>query len=161
MLYVCRRNKEWTFTFSVYGGPFYSWPTQISPSKKAATAILKETLFNEVMEIVGQSWLWPIRLHINICSFSLPLVPLNFLHEKHKGNRSKDAFYLSYLVLVLHIFQLLFQIGECRSYIRVILPAFQHYLMPRINRQELKMNEIICFLENYLCSKYQLPLLKV
>ena len=73
---------------------------------------------------------------------------LNFLHEKHKGNRSKDAFYLSYLVLVLHIFQLLFQIGECRSYIRVILPAFQHYLMPRINRQELKMNETICSLEN-------------
>ena len=57
---------------------------------------------------------------------------LNFLHEKHKGNRSKDAFYLSYLVLVLHIFQLVFQIRECWSCIRVILPTSQHYLIPTI-----------------------------
>ena len=51
---------------------------------------------------------------------------------KHKGNRSLRAFYLSYLVLVLHIFQLVFQLRECWSYIRVILPAFQHYLIPTI-----------------------------
>ena len=67
---------------------------------------------------------------------------------KNKGNRSIDAFYLPYIVLVLHIFQLGFQLRECWSYIWAILPAFQHYLMPRINRQELKINEIISSLEN-------------
>ena len=49
-----------------------------------------------------------------------------------KRNLSIDAYLLSYLMLILHVFQLVFQLRECWSYIRVILPAFQHYLIPTI-----------------------------
>ena len=41
---------------------------------------------------------------------------------------------LSYLVLVLHLLQLVFQISECWSFIWVISPAFHHYLIPGINK---------------------------
>ena len=41
---------------------------------------------------------------------------------------------LSYLVLVLHLHQLVFQISECWSFIWVIFPAFHHYLIPGINK---------------------------
>ena len=83
-----------------------------------------------------------------ICIIVFPLVTLNGLDKKKKkkqqknqtkGKRSMGDFYLSYLVLDLHIFQLVFQLGECWSYFRVSLPAFQHYLIPTI--------EIICFYE--------------
>ena len=88
------------------------------------------------MKIWGQR-LYPVRWYTkNICSFTFPLVTLSFHFSlnKHNGNRSIPACYLSYPVLVLQIFQLGFQIRECWPYIRVILPAFQHYLMPRINK---------------------------
>ena len=74
------------------------------------------------------------RLHTqNVCSFVFLLVTLTFGLVKNIKVIVRTS---TYLVLVLHIFQLLCQIRECWSYIRVILPAFQHYLMPRI--------EIIC-----------------
>ena len=78
----------------------------------------------------------------NINYFLFPLVTLNVLNKKksHKGNRSIGAFYLSYLVLDLHVFQLVFQLRERWSYIRVILPAFQHYLIPTIEIIIIFMN---------------------
>jgi len=71
----------------------------------------------------------------------------------------KENVRLSYPVLVFYIFKLVFQIGECWSFIRIIFPAFHHYLIPVINKNywwALSINfDVTC------TSKYQSILLKL